>query len=509
MRPLLAVFALALALPATAAAGEFDELVLLRGDLSYEVLDRREDDQRGDGNLGWYKVITSAFGTYELRAEGPDGFSLTATVGGLLTAATDELGLFVQASGTSGPPHLELRVEDFWCENSLDWESCHAKLTGVVTTAEGTGERFAIEESTDGGVAELGPLLQELVLLELSALPSAAALMVSTVPEATDVLRYGWLTTSDGTTLHGVVAEDSSGGLCVVRDGVTTPVALEDLVGVDVRDIRLVGVQARDRWGVARFDDGRHIGGVVVERLSEGTWIRSMAGVYRLPAAGSAQVSEGRWTGAEPSCVESSASAAVGDWTPSPRDRGADSREWGGTTGELALVDRRGDPLESAEFDADRLYAVDSGYVGQRRWKRYRLSWQSFADRTGDPTVQLALDDYVEGQKRRVHTSRAVLVTGIGTAIASGVLLGVLSTNSLVNFNLLSDPGYQAVMAMAGGGIGTGVGFAIGGQIGLKVAGKKARGATRYQDLLEIITLEEAERAVERANEGGEGAARD
>ncbi len=516
MRVLPILAALATLAPTLVAAAEVDELVLLRGDVSYEVLDAREDDQRGDGNLGWFKVYTAAPGAYELAAEGPKAFSMSGTLGGVLTAAADELGLFVRPSRAAAPPHLQLHVDDYWCEDSRDWVACHARLRGLVTKADGTAEGFEVEESVDGGLDELHPLLQEALLLELSGLPSAGELMFATPPGDSEVLRYGWLTRADGTMVHGVVAEDSNGGLCVVRSGISTPVALEDLVDVDVRDVRMLGVQERSRWVVAMFEDGRHIGGAVIVRPEDqdGTWVRTPAGVYRLPRENGAEVTEGRWTATPPTCAEQRAATGttetrtteLGSWDTPRKERERHSRTAPrGATGKLALVDRSGDPLGSQDFWDDRLYAVDAGFVGERRWKRYRLSWQSFADKTRDPTVQLALDDYVADQTRRAHIGKAIFGIGVGSAIASGVLMGVLGTLALEDTNLLLDPGHTTATALAGGGLGAGIGFAIGGVTGSKIAEKRTRKLTRYQDLLIVLTLEEAERAVERFNDGQKG----
>ncbi len=501
MRVLPILAALATLAPTLVAAAEMDELVLLRGDVSYEVLDSREDDQRGDGNLGWFKVYTSGLGAYELAAEGPKAFSLSATLGAVVTAAANELGLFVTAAHSADPPLFELYVDDFWCEDSRDWKACHARLRGLMTKADGMSEGFEVEESVEGGLDELNPVLQEALLLELSGLPSAGELIFSAPPGDSEVLRYGWLTRVDGTTVHGLVAEDSNGGLCVVRSGATTPVALEDLVNVDVRDIRLLGVEEHSRWVVARFDDGRHIGGAVINRPEDrdGTWVHTPAGVYRLPKDSSAEVTEGRWSATPPTCDE-----------PRPEPPRQETRRPGrtapsGATGKLALVDRSGDALGSPEFWEDRLYAVDSGFVGERRWKRYRLSWQAFADRTRDPTVQFALDDYVSEQKRRANMGRALFGVGVGSAIASGVLMGVLGTMALNDTNLLLDPGHSAATALAGGGLGAGIGFAFGGITGSMIAEKRTRKLSRYQDLLTVLTLEEAQRAVERFNDGEKG----
>ncbi len=484
MRFLPLLTAIAVLFPSVSLAAEADELVLLRGDLSYEILDDREADQQGSHI-------------------GPSAFSLSATVAGVLTGAADELGLFVRPSGTAGPPYLELQVQDFWCENSRDWQACHARIRAVLLPAQGEPQRFEVEESVDGGLQELAQALQESMLRGLSGLPSAAGLMVARSSTPSDVLRYGWLTRTDGTVVHGVVAEDPSGGLCVVRAGVSTPVALDALVDVDVRDIHLVGARQGGPWLVARFADGQHIGGAVIERASDadGTWVRSLNGVYLLPSSTTAEVTKGRW--GDPLACREPTPAATGGWAPSPRDRAPSPRDRvEKPTGALTLVDGRGRSIDSQGFVDDRLYAVDSAHLGDRRWKRYRLTWQRFADRTGEPSVQLAIDDYVAGQRLRVHGNRALMAAGIGTAIASGVVLAILGTESLVNFNLIDDPGRNVASAMAGGGLGVGIGFAIGGQIGLLVAGRRAKGADRYQDLLMVLTLEEAERAVGAAKAG-------
>jgi hypothetical protein len=208
-------------------------------------------------------------------------------------------------------------------------------------------------------------------------------------------------------------------------------------------------------------------------------------------------VTEGRWSATPTSCSEP---------PPPARTRTAPTHTGPrGATGELALVDRSGDPVGSPDFWEDRLYAVDAGFVGERRWKRYRLSWQTFADRTGDPTAQLALDDYVAGQNTRANMGRVLAGVGVGSAIASGVLMGVLGTLALEDLDLLLDPGHTAATALAGGGLGAGIGVAIGGISSSIMAMKRTRKLTRYQDLLLVLTLEEAQRAVERANDREKG----
>lgn len=512
MRSSFVIAALALLLPGIVHGGEYDELVLLQGDVTFEVTDSRASDERGDGNLGWYKVQTSGWGTYDLRAEGPGTFSLKHTIGDVFTGAADEFGLLVTPGRQGGQPHVTLEVEDFWCDNSLDWTSCHARLKGRLALGDGAVEWFMVEDAVDGDVDDLKPVLQELLLLELTGLPSASDLKAQPPFEEAPILRYGWLTRLDESAVHGVVADDPEGGVCVVRNGTATPVALEDIAAVDAKDVHLPGIRVGDDWLVAGYGAGRFVAGAVVQRKHGGdaTWLRTRKGVYAIPVDTTADVARGRWTARAPVCEDSpkqvSASSSGGSrWeTYEPESSRWDEKKeprWDdrGDTG-LVLVDGAGDPVDvGPDYWDDRLYALEARNAGSRRWKRYRLSWQAFADKTGDPLVQDAIDEYVYGQKQRAHVARALLWGGIATAIGSGVALGAFTAASLNNTNLLLDPASPAVYGLLVGGVWTGVGFGIGGQIGLFVAGRRMKGAHRYENLLMILDAEEALRAVKRA----------
>ena len=513
MRSAPALAALMLLLvPAGALAAEFDSLVVLRGSVTVSVGDDRPADQQGDGNLGWFKVYDRSGADYDIQGGGPDNFSLRGTVERAFVAAADEFGVFTRPAHKGDGPHVTLIVKDLWCENSRDWDDCHGRIEGRLRM-DGVDETFVAAESTSGGLRELRPLLQEALLLELSALPSASTLKEVSVAPPGAVLRYGWLTLHGGTLVHGVLAEEPSGDLCVVRDGDITGVALADLIDVDVRDVHLPGIRERGRWLMARFDDGRHLGGVVVERDGDdvATWVRARDGVYRLPPDTTAEVTEGRWRGAPPTCEPMVALRGREELEdPDPNNAWAEPDLAGRTRlrsrepdprgdAYLVLVDADGRDIgQTGDYWDSRLYAVDSTNAGSRRWKRYRMSWQDFANRTEDPTVQLAIDEYVQGHRRRVRTGKVLIGVGIGTAILSGVLTGALAVAQLNDTNLLFDENIWGLTAAAAGGIGTGVGLAIGGQIGVFVSGRKANGASRYENLLEILTFEEIQRALDR-----------
>mgnify|MGYP000002590825 CR=1 FL=1 len=478
MHVVVVIAALLLLLPGVAAAGEFEELVLLRGDVSFDLVDGRDS-----------KRVSDAF------------------VDDVLMGAANELGLFLRP-GAPAPDHIKLTIDELACTEA----GCRVQLDGVLVSPTGS-EPFAVDESTRDGIAALEPLVQEALLLELSALTSVAAALERTPTESPKTLRYGWLTRADGTRVHGAVAEDPGGGVCVVRDGSATPVAMEDLAEVDVRDVHLLGAKPGMDWAVTRFDGARIVGGTVVERPRDAdtVWIRTRQGVYGVPADREG-LTRGRWTAAPLACTDEVAAAPPPPprrTEPEPRDRWRPVKD----TGEVVLVDRSGGVVEpGAEYWDTRLYALDRARVGVRKWKRYRLTWKQFADRTGDSTVELAIEDYVDRHERIAQTNKALIGVGVGTAVTSGVIVGILSSLLFANTNVASTDAYWVGLGAAGGGIGTGVALALGGQVGVFLAGRKMRGPTRYEDLLMILSAEEAERAAARTrgrNGGGEGFDRD
>ena len=234
MHLVVVIAALLLLLPGVAAAGEFEELVLLRGDVSFDLVDARDN-----------KRVSDAF------------------VDDVLMGAANELGLFLRP-GAPAPDHIKLTIDELACTEA----GCRVQLDGVLVSPTGS-EPFAVDESTRDGIAALEPLVQEALLLELSALTSVATALERASTESPKILRYGWLTRADGTRVHGAVAEDPGGGVCVVRDGSATPVAMEDLAEVDVRDVHLLGAKPGMDWAVTRFDGARIVGGTVVERTTD------------------------------------------------------------------------------------------------------------------------------------------------------------------------------------------------------------------------------------------------
>ncbi len=494
MRPptlsLLAALSGALLSPSLASAADSDRHPSLGGAATLEVVDAREADQRGDGNLGWYESDDG-----DLVARGPGGeFSLRGEVTRALLDAGDEIGvaLYPGRSGTE-PHHVTVEVDEYWCDDTVYWVLCHARLNASIAGPSGRTETFELEDETPKGYTMLRQRLRELLLVELARVQNAGALEPVPPSEGSDAsIRFGWIEQANGNRYAGRIA-DARDAICVAGRGNSEHrVPLVEIAAVRVVDVPLPGVREGDRWAVLPFPDGSWLGGRVAPRPGRTVVLLQSADGARLigPTLSESMIS-GPWSAAEPTCGGQVLSGGVLPSGTAPRGApvSAPGRPAGPDPDEspVVYVDRRGDRIDDLGPEHREVFAMRQGRLGTRRWGKYRMSWLAFSQAVDSPVVDDRLATYIERNRKRKQTWSAMVGVGIGSAIGSGVLSGVMTTAAIDT----GDTGLAVSAPIVAGGIGVGSILAVVGAIQRVKWGKRADKPGRYYDLTEFMTLDE------------------
>ncbi|MCO4769036.1 MAG: hypothetical protein KDA24_03335 [Deltaproteobacteria bacterium] len=503
--PIVLVACLAVALPAWGA--EPSAVDRLGAPATLHVKDRRPSDQRADELLGYL---------YDDRgdpvASGPgDGFSLQREVSSAFMDAGHELGIpLYRGPEGSEVHHVQADVLSFWCDDTAEWSFCSAEVLTTISGPLDSETSVTLEVDEPGSWSEMREALSEMVLLELARAQNDVGLGEG--PDLDGVshpgLRFGWIETADGTRLSGALG-DTSSGLCVQgAQGAEQLVPLEEIVDVRVVDVPLIGAQRGDGWAVLSAEDGTWVGGRTLPggRANE-VVIRTLDGARRFSATDSGLV-QGFWAGGAPTCDVPGTTSGRPSGTPtssSRRPSGAingvvvgDSSKVRRPTAErpmdsaIVYVDRRGKQLDLLGPELDTVYAVRMGRLGDRRWKRYRLSWSSFAAGMGNEYVNLRLEEWREHNYRLKNQWTAVMGASIGAAIVSGVATVALSAA----WGNTGEEGFLVASPFAAHGIGAGAFMAGFASVARVRVGKRADRPNRYYNLLEYLTLDELDQAM-------------
>lgn len=462
------------------------------------VKDGREFDQRGDGNLGWYENRDGG-----LVARGPDGFSMRVEVASAFLRAGDELGVgLYQGSKGTESYHLEVLVSDFWCDNSADWARCRAALTGRVSGPDGAGEPFELDEEVDGNFEELRGALFQMLLAELAR---AQAEGLGDPPEAHTnehpSMRFGWIEQADGSWFVGAIRDEST-GICVQsRGGSQTLVPIDEIVDVRVVDVHVPGGVEGTRWAVLPLADGSWLGGRLVRTGDDSTVLVASDGVRIIGPDQNFRVISGPWNAGGPSCERVATGRLIGGagglYGSFPRtDEGGDHEGGDRSTrpddAPVVYVGRRGGRIDDLDTTDKYVFALRASDVGERKWKRYRLDWVSYANAMDSRAVDESLQTWIDLNRRRKANWSGGLAGGIGLAVVSGIASGALQAA----WSSTGDSSFGVTIPFVAAGIGVGATIAGISAIQRVKWGKRAYRPDRYHNLLDYLTLDELDAAM-------------
>ena len=500
---LLPTLLLALSLPSAAHASEAGRLPSLGTPATLAVNDARPSDQRGDGHLGWYSNEDG-----DLRPTGPEDFSLRATVEAAFATAGAGLGVPVHP-GAAGEEthHLQVQVLQFWCEDTVDWSSCTTEIETTLDLPDGDPYSFRFMESSDDrDWRTLREGLESQLLVELARAQSERGLGAShdVSPSTHPLLRFGWIEQADGSRNVGTVG-NGEGGVCISARDRMTFVPLEEIIDVRVVDVPLVGAQRGSPWAVLGFPDGSWVGGRVLTRdtiESGDVLLRTLGGARRIPADLAGRLVEGDWSNEEPSCINDvigGSPMVTGTALERPRPSGDSAVDPEETP--LVYANRDGQ-IEILDEGLETVWAVRQGRIGQRRWRRYRLSWAAYARMMRSDRVNAELENWIDSNRAAKARWNGVMIGGIGMTIGSGVGAGVLSTVAWTETtNVDTQTAASVATPFVAHGIGAGIVTTVIAAVARAKAGKKADRPDRYYNLLDFLSVEDLEAAMEQYEE--------
>ena len=257
-----------------------------------------------------------------------------------------------------------------------------------------------------------------------------------------------------------------------------------------------------DQWAVRSFDDGSWIGGRVLPRPGRGaTLLQSPDGARLFVGADADAMVRGSWTAAEPYCAPRSArgdtqGGVVGGIITGSGTNGyiGSSRPAGPPPSQtpIVYVDRRGKRIDDLGIEHREVFAIRAGRLGERRWKKYRLSWAGFTQAVDSPELSLRLDEWVALNRQRKGIWSGMLGLGIGIAISSAVASTALSIEGASTGNT----GMSVSAPFVAGGIGAGSILALVAAVQRVKWGKRADRPERYYDLREYLSLDDLDAAV-------------
>ena len=142
------------------------------------------------------------------------------------------------------------------------------------------------------------------------------------------------------------------------------------------------------------------------------------------------------------------------------------------------------------------------GRIGQRRWHRYRLSWAAYARMMRSDRVNAELENWIDSNRAAKARWNGVMIGGIGMTIGSGVGAGVLSTIAWTwTTNVDTQNAASVATPFVAHGIGAGIVTTVIAAVARAKAGKKADRPDRYYNLLDFLSVEDLEAAMDQYEE--------
>lgn len=482
------VLGLVMALAGVVHADDADSLPALGSPTTLTVIDGRDADQRGDESLGWYETSSG-----ELSATGPEGFSMRSEVTSAFYRAGDELGavLYEGAKGTERH-HIEVIVREFWCRNSIVWTQCRTSVTGSLSGPNGTTELIAFDGEVEGNTDDLRDVLYEALLLDLARAQSEGlGAPVKNDGAEHPSMRFGWVERADGSRFVGAV-RDVPQGICVEGRGARqTTVPIDEIVDVRIVDVSIPGGVQSTRWAVLPFADGSWLGGRILRNSRESTAFLTPDGARITGPERNLQIVSGSWNVEGPQCQVARGTGVVGGGVGSygvslKSDTRVNQPKLPEDT-PVVYVDGRGEPIDELDITHKHVFGLRAFHLGDRRWKRHRLNWVSYASEMDSRQVDQSLDEWIALNRRRKANWTGALAGGIGMAVASGVTSGLLT----LAWADTGDNGISITIPFVA--VGIGIGSAIAGVSAYQRLrwGKRADRPERYHNLIDYLTLDE------------------